>query len=71
MVVEFAVLGHLVWFSQPLTLSNVVTLEDTMPPLSVLRLEYSDGASVCGSAGKFLSVLETRAPSVRSSFRVM
>jgi hypothetical protein len=46
--------------------TTVVRLEDTMPPLSVLRLEYSDGASECGSAGKVLSVLETRAPSVRS-----
>jgi hypothetical protein len=51
---------------QPPTPTTVVMLEETMPPLSVLRLEYSDGASECGSAGKVFSVLESRAPSVRS-----
>jgi hypothetical protein len=36
---------------------RVVTFEETMPPFSMLRLEYSDGASGWGTGGKLLVLL--------------
>ena len=46
---------------QPLTLSSVVTFEETMPPFSMLRLGYIDGASEGGIGDKLLLLwLEAR-----------